>query len=163
MWRQPGGCQRLLVHQPGGDLGRRAAGVGGIAGGLHHAFDMRLEPAHRRGEESRRPWDRAAPIVRIGETGDHRVERLFVAEGMDQPLLPADRQPETRNHRLEHRLIADRDRKVHARARNCADQRAGVGDARASARASSGSPRSSTPAWKNSLAPSRRWRNTLPR
>jgi hypothetical protein len=54
------------------------------------------------------------------------VQRLAVAEGVDETLLPAGRQAETGDHRLEHGLVAQNDRQVCA-GDELRNERAGLG------------------------------------
>ncbi len=107
--------QLQLLLQPAGDFGRAAAGIGGIACCLHGGIDM--------GGEPRLIFQQAADgeLFQLGieDLGLFGIRERFqqagkmglVAEGMDQPLLPAGRQAAGGHHRLEHALVTQRDGK----------------------------------------------------
>ena len=115
------------------------------------------------GDERRHRLGQRAVLRRAGEVGKGRGQHFGRAEGAGKPHAPAARQAECGQHRLEDGLVAERD--LLGMAGQCErQQRMGVGYASGRRlRPCSSSPRSSMPAWKNSLPPSRRWRNTSPR
>ena len=114
--RQARGGKRQLLPQAAGDFLRRAAGIGGIAGFLHHRIeiiDQHCLVARRK--KAGDPRVQPGHGFRMYKAFQQRVELRHVAECLHQPLLPAERQAKGGNHRFEHLLVAQRDCKRPAR------------------------------------------------
>ena len=162
--REAHAAQLGLLDQAPRDLLRRAAGGRRQAGLGHVGGDVLGQPVEVAvGDQRCDRLRQRAVLLGIGEVGERRRKLLGRAEGAGEPHAPAARQAERCQHRLEDRLVAERDGQWTGRAASSVSSACASASERASARAVSLSPRSSMPAWKNSLPPSRRWRNTSPR
>ena len=157
-------AERGLLEEAIGDLADRAAADGGDAGDRQQIGDERVRGlrvgAGERGQHALVFGARRAGLER--EQIEIALEPSGAAEILDEPALPGRSEIEIVDQRREQPDVAHPDvgrgrRRIAAAASRPSESIS------ASAAAVSVRPNDSTPACRNSLGPSSRWRNTGPR